>query len=312
MDPNQSTVAAEQRVADVRQRLIWGVGLGGIAIVLLLGAFATEPGFGKVYVVEKATTGPNRESLPPAYREASPKAEGAVFSVVRTAGLWTAAFFTLCVFSYLYRDNPFYRLAEACVVGVSAGYAMVAGFWDSIIANLLVKLAPAIARGWAVPGTPLDAERNWSYVVPLILGLLLFARYVPGGASLARWPIAFTVGMTAVLKLTSVLDSDFVNQVKQSMIPLAVFVDGKFSVWLSVRNASLIASLLASMTYFIFSIEHRGAVGRVARLGVWVLMITFGASFAFTVMGRITLLTMRLQFLFDDWLWLIDPLGRRV
>ena len=31
-------------------------------------------------------------------------------------------------------------------------------------------------------------------------------------------------------------------------------------------------------------------------------MISFGASFALTVMGRITLLTMRLQFLFDDWL----------
>jgi hypothetical protein len=28
-------------------------------------------------------------------------------------------------------------------------------------------------------------------------------------------------------------------------------------------------------------------------------------------MGRIALLAIRLEFLFDDWLWLIDPLGRR-
>jgi hypothetical protein len=41
-------------------------------------------------------------------------------------------------------------------------------------------------------------------------------------------------------------------------------------------------------------------------------MITFGAAFGYTVMGRIALLAIRLEFLFDDWLWLIDPTGRRV
>jgi hypothetical protein len=29
-------------------------------------------------------------------------------------------------------------------------------------------------------------------------------------------------------------------------------------------------------------------------------------------MGRIALLAIRLEFLFDDWLWLIDPLNRRL
>ena len=41
-------------------------------------------------------------------------------------------------------------------------------------------------------------------------------------------------------------------------------------------------------------------------------MITFGAGFGYTVMGRIALLAERLQFLFDDWLWLIDPIGKRI
>ena len=42
------------------------------------------------------------------------------------------------------------------------------------------------------------------------------------------------------------------------------------------------------------------------------MMITFGAAFGYTVMGRIALLAIRLEFLFDDWLWLIDPTGKRV
>ncbi len=69
--------------------------------------------------------------------------------------------------------------------------------------------------------------------------------------------------------------------------------------------------VLSSLTYFFFSVEHRGPVGVAARVGVCVLMITFGASFGLTVMTRITIFSQRLQFLFDDWLWLIDPLGNR-
>ena len=34
---------------------------------------------------------------------------------------WIAAFLTLCVFSFLYRENPFYRFAEHLFVGSAAG-----------------------------------------------------------------------------------------------------------------------------------------------------------------------------------------------
>ena len=70
--------------------------------------------------------------------------------------------------------------------------------------------------------------------------------------------------------------------------------------------------ILVCTVYFFFSIEHKGAVGTAARVGIWFLMITFGAGFGYTVMGRIALLSGRLEFLYDDWLWLIDPLGKRL
>ncbi len=68
---------------------------------------------------------------------------------------------------------------------------------------------------------------------------------------------------------------------------------------------------ICTLVYFFFSVEHKGAVGRVARVGIWYLMITFGAAFGFTVMGRVTLLAARFEFLMDDWLWLIDPRNLR-
>jgi hypothetical protein len=86
---------------------------------------------------------------------------------------------------------------------------------------------------------------------------------------------------------------------------------GGLDLWQSVRQTCIVLGVLACLFYFFFSIEHKGASGRVARVGIWVLMITFGASFALTVMGRIALLSERLEFLFDDWLWLIDPTHAR-
>ncbi|HUG90220.1 MAG TPA: hypothetical protein VML55_05275, partial [Planctomycetaceae bacterium] len=73
-----------------------------------------------------------------------------------------------------------------------------------------------------------------------------------------------------------------------------------------------VLSILVCLVYFFFSFEHKGLVGQTAKVGIWVLMITFGAAFGYTVMGRIALLAIRFEFLFDDWLWLIDPTQRRL
>ncbi len=56
-----------------------------------------------------------------------------------------------------------------------------------------------------------------------------------------------------------------------------------------VSRILLLIGLLASLIYFYFSIEQKGAIGRVARFGIWVLMIGFGASFGYTVQGRLAL-----------------------
>jgi hypothetical protein len=140
---------------------------------------------------------------------------------------------------------------------------------------------------------------------------MLLWRLAPRGGWIATWPIAFIVGTTAGLKLISFTQADLLAQASASMVPLWVTgPDGSWQVGRSLGNLVLVASLVSVLVYFLFSVEHRGAVGKVSRFGVWVLMITFGAAFGFTVMGRITLLAQRFGFLFDDWLWLVDPNGK--
>ncbi|MCA9286918.1 MAG: hypothetical protein KDA22_16970 [Phycisphaerales bacterium] len=245
---------------------------------------------------------------PRAYWEgmkADPSRTDLRLSVPRTIGLWVAAFFTLAIFSFLYRDNPFYKIAEACVVGVSAAYWMVVGFWDVIMPNMMAKLSPDSVR-WAIPDV--TGEPEWAYTVPLVLSIMLLWRLSPKGAWIARWPLAFIIGTTAGLRLVAFLHTDFLAQIRNSILPLAV-VDqtAGFQFWPSFNNIVLVGAVLACLVYFFFSFEHKGFVGGVARGGIWVLMITFGAGFGYTVMGRIALLAIRLEFLMDNWLWLIDP-----
>jgi hypothetical protein len=57
--------------------------------------------------------------------------------------------------------------------------------------------------------------------------------------------------------------------------------------------------------YFYFSKEHKGLYGKFSNVGVWFMMIGFGASFGYTVMARLSLLIGRLQFLLGDVMGLI-------
>ena len=64
----------------------------------------------------------------------------------------------------------------------------------------------------------------------------------------------------------------------------------------------ILVGVVSVLIYFFFSMEHKGAVGKVSRLGIAFLMISFGASFGYTIMARLSLLIGRISFLMDDWL----------
>ncbi len=227
-----------------------------------------------------------------------------------------AAFLTLAIMSFLYKDNPYYKFAEHLFVGVSAAYWMCLGFWSTMVGNLFPRISEGLSNFFLVPYQP--GPFNWAFYVPVILGLLLLMRLSPKAGWLSRWPLAFIVGTTAGLNFVRYLRSDFINQISATFVPLVVkwegfghffdnfslAYDGQFVMM--VANLVIFVGVLCGIVYFFFSKEHTGLFGKASRLGIWILMITFGASFGYTVMGRISLLVGRLTFLFRDWLGLIS------
>ena len=203
-------------------------------------------------------------------------------------GVWIAALLTLGIFSFLYKDNPVYKFCEHLFVGVSAGYWVVLTYYSSIKPNLVDPLFFA----------PLTVDRHLLLVIPLVLSLFLFSRFFPRGDWLSRWSIAMILGVYPALRITGFAQGDLVQQVNGSILPL--WVAGNPGA--SINNILLVAGLLATLVFFFFSTEHKGTVGGIARVGVYFLMVSFGASYGYTVMARVSLLIGRVMFLLDNWL----------
>jgi len=214
-------------------------------------------------------------------------------------GVWVAAALTLCVFSFLYRDNPFYRFAEHLFVGVSAGYYLVLGFWTVIVANLWDPLSMAFDGRHGSPFAARLGDYRAFLLLPALLGLLLFTRFLPRGGWLARWSLALIIGVYAGLKTTGFAQSDFVAQVHGTIQPLWTGEWGS-----SVSAVIFTVGVVCSLLFFYFSREQKGVLARASRLGVFFLMVSFGAGYGYTVMSRISLLIGRFQFLMFDWLGL--------
>ena len=80
------------------------------------------------------------------------------------------------------------------------------------------------------------------------------------------------------------------------MIPLVVLDASGNLLWgASFSHVVLVLGVICGLVYFFFSVEHKGVLGHVSRAGIWVLMVTFGAAFGYTVMARISLLTGRME-----------------
>jgi hypothetical protein len=223
-------------------------------------------------------------------------------------GTLVAAWLTLAIYSFLYRDNPVYKFAEHLFVGIAAGYGVAVTVYQTVLPNLVYKLV------FPGPGTRGAELRDWSpdfwLLVPLAFGLLFFARFSQRYNYMLRWSLAFLIGGFAGVKLTGFAQGDLVAQAGATMLPVwgvDFFPEFPFlrTGAFGLNHLLIIAGVLTTLAYFFFSRPHQGVLGGISRVGVWFLMIAFGASFGYTVMARISLLIGRLMFLAQDWLGII-------
>ena len=183
------------------------------------------------------------------------------------------AFFTLAIFSFLYKDNPLYQMSEQLLVGISLGYSLVLSYERVFIPFF-----------WQ----PIILKQEFILIIPAIIGAFYLFRFSRKLSWLSRYPIAFSMMGTGA-SVALAMHSSILVQMRQAMIP--------------IENFNLFLIFLGTITvllYFFFSKAHTGVYGKFVSMGKWFMMVGFGASFGLTVMARISFLIGRIQFLVND------------
>ncbi len=234
--------------------------------------------------------------------------EGTLGEIVpQWVGIMVAAGLTLIMYSFLYRDNPLFKVAENLYVGVALGYGAVMTWRQSLRPEIVDPLFRAPTR------EALYNELAHRFI-PILLGLMLVTRISRKHGWLSRYSYALMVGWCAGLGIPLVVHSYILQQLRASVSPLqavaqmtapATFLTKAWftsAAFPALGALVILVGTVAVLFYFFFSIEHKGAGGVVSRVGIWFLMVSFGASFGYTVMGRLSLLIGRVRFLLFEWL----------
>ena len=213
------------------------------------------------------------------------------FGIILGAGI------TLSVYSFLYKDNPAFKIAENLYVGVALGYTIIITWFNFLKPDLYDPLiVPAFSK--AATKAP-----QYALIIPSMLGIFMLLRFSRKLSWLSRWTFAFVVGLGAGVSIPRVISAFILEQIKPSLHP--VFSGGE-TILSSINTLLIMLGVISVLIYFIFSVEHKGAIGKMSKIGIWFLMISFGASFGYTVMGRLSLLIGRIQFLLKDWLGILQ------
>ena len=216
---------------------------------------------------------------------------------------------TLAIYSFLYRENPFYRSFEHMYIGIATGLGLVISMERFIWPKLLSPILHAAPESYATPpqwvaqGAELTSHAPYRYAIllyllPMAFGLGYYTIFSRKYSWVSRIVISFSLGYGGGLAFKGFF-AEFVPQVVSSFKPL--YVPGN---WVAgVNNLVFTVTLVCVMTYFFFSFEHDKPVIRQASTGGrWLMMISFGAFFGATIMARMSLLIERLQFFIVDWL----------
>lgn len=208
---------------------------------------------------------------------------------------WIAGGLTLIMFSFLYKDNPLFKLGEHLYVGLSVGYGLVYAWfsiiWPDLVNPLYRAVTAAFGRQWK---PPLESYETLWLLVPFIFSILMLTRFYGKTSWLSRWSFAFITGAVSGMAIPYVISAQIFKQLVPTLQSL--YQPGA-NIWMTILDTSaiiiILAGVVAVLIYFFFSTEHKKTVGVIARIGVFYMMVSFGASFGYTVMGRETLAIMR-------------------
>lgn len=245
--------------------------------------------------------------------------------------VWLVAFLTLGIYSYLYSDNRLYRILLNIMIGLGVGYGFVIAWkqtispkwWEPAWGDFVVPQTSNggvfhwIAALFSYVGTHLWPVSYW--LILGILGAFWYLQLTRKYTWLSRIVIGLSIGSGAgvVFKSSFLMNAPQITDSFRPLVarqPSALWPNGAPligtvgridfwpALWQSVNNIIFVGAIICVMVYFFFSFSHdRKSIATTAKIGRWVLMISFGAFFGNTVMTRMAVFLERLKYLIQTW-----------
>jgi hypothetical protein len=190
-------------------------------------------------------------------------------------GLWTGWVLMLMIYSYpLYKENPVYWFAEHLYIAVMLAVKLVVNFRNV----MRICIRPLMGG-------------DITLIVPLILGIMIYAMLIPEYRWVSRYPIAIMVGAGFGLGIRGSIGPNIQDAIVSTITRPT---DGGAMAWINFLYIAV--GLICSVMYFLLTYEHSGALQAPTRLGRLFIMVALGAYFGNTVLFRFTMLTGRAQF----------------
>ncbi|MCL2497850.1 MAG: hypothetical protein FWF06_04465 [Symbiobacteriaceae bacterium] len=199
---------------------------------------------------------------------------------------WIGVLVTLGVWSFLYKENPVFRICEHAYVGSAAAHTMVTTFANNI-----------------KPGLVVDIAQNGEYwrIIPILLGCMIYFQPFRGYTWVSRYPMSFWVGYNAGYNLTLRVAMPLLTEVRRTMLPIFVTNNGRFDLATSINNFIFTGVVTLTLAYFLFSMNvFKGRAGFMIRTARLVLMAAFGAGFGTGIANYVSLLIGRFDFIMSD------------
>jgi len=189
----------------------------------------------------------------------------------------------IIVFSFLYKENIFYRIVEFLTISITSSVLIVTA-WRNIEKWSFRKILGG----------------DYIFILGTILGILLYARYIKKYSFLSRYGISVMVGVSLGLSITTTLQTQIIDQIiatsELSLVGVPTFT--------AISNLILVVVVMSIVTYFTYTFwGNRGStsaraqssstvitsgVDIIVKGGRYSLMLAFGAILGNMVMDRMT------------------------
>lgn len=216
---------------------------------------------------------------------------------------------TFAIYSFLYKENSFYRTFEHLFIGIATAWGFVVVIkeflWPRFLSSLFGYNQLSLPDG--TPIVTYNYAILW-YLIPVLFSLLYYLIYFPNYRHLAQLVISFQFGCAGGLAFKGFF-VEVLPQIYDCFRPILKLEEGTTSIdW---SNLIFIVTLVSAFSYFFFTFkisDNKFFIGT-KTVGRMLMMVCFGAFFGSTMMARMALLVERLDFLANDWVASIKEVG---